>query len=88
MYCISMKNSHLDKIKKLNYIPVGLGIDLFDSQWTRDNTGTNISHKNKFYGTNTFYKEVLSLPVYYKLKDKEVIKISNEIKKFININFN
>ena len=27
MYCISMKNSHLEKIKKLNYIHVGLGIE-------------------------------------------------------------
>ena len=50
-----MKNSHLEKIKKLNYIPVGLGEDKFDKGWTTDNTGTNISFKNKFYGENTFH---------------------------------
>ena len=55
MYCISMKNSHLEKIKKLNYIPVGLGADKFDKGWTTDNTGINISSKNKFYGENTFH---------------------------------
>ena len=55
MYCISMKNSHLEKIKKLNYIPVGLGIEKFDKEWTTDNTGANISFKNKFYGENTFH---------------------------------
>ena len=55
MYCLSLKNAHLDKIKKLNYIPVGLGIDEFNEQWTRDNTGMNISYKNKFYGENTFH---------------------------------
>ena len=55
MYCLSLKNAHLDKIKKLNYIPVGLGIDEFNEQWTRDNTGMNISYKNKFYGEYTFH---------------------------------
>ena len=55
MYCISMENSHLEKIKKLNYIPVGLGTDKFDKEWTTDNTGKNISFKNKFYGENTFH---------------------------------
>ena len=55
MYCISLQNSHLDKIKKLNYIPVGLGTDKFDKEWTTDNTGTNISFKNRFYGENTFH---------------------------------
>ena len=43
------------KNKKLNYIPVGLGTDKFDKEWTTDNTGKNISFKNKFYGENTFH---------------------------------
>ena len=55
IYCISMSNSHLDKIKKLNYIPVGLGDGKFDKEWLRDNTLENISYKNKWYGENTFY---------------------------------
>ena len=50
-----MENSHLEKIKILNYIPVGLGTDKFDKEWTTDNTGKNISFKNKFYGENTFH---------------------------------
>ena len=50
-----MENSHLEKIKILNYIPVGLGTDKFDNEWTTDNTGKNISFKNKFYGENTFH---------------------------------
>ena len=55
MYCISMSNSHLEKIKKLNYIPVGLGDGEFDKEWVRDNTLENISYKNSWYGENTFY---------------------------------
>ena len=55
MYCLSLNNSHLNTIKKMNYIPVGLGTDKFDMEWTRDNSGNNISHKNKFYGENTFH---------------------------------
>ena len=50
-----MSNSHLEKIKKLNYIPVGLGDGQFDKEWLRDNTLENISHKNSWYGENTFY---------------------------------
>lgn len=50
-----MSNSHLDKIKKLNYIPVGLGDGKFDKDWVRDNTLENISQKNSWYGENTFY---------------------------------
>ena len=50
-----MLDSHLDKIKKLNYIPVGLGDGKFDKEWLRDNTFENISYKNKWYGENTFY---------------------------------
>ena len=37
-----MCNSHLEKIKKLNYIPVGLGNGEFDKEWVRDNTLENI----------------------------------------------
>ncbi len=55
MYCMSLSNSHLMKIKKLNYIPVGLGENKFDSEWVQDNTLDNISKKNSWYGENTFY---------------------------------
>ena len=47
MFCICIHNQLLDKVKKLNYIPVGLGDDQFDSGWIKDNLGENISKKNK-----------------------------------------
>ncbi len=55
MYCFSLANSNLDKIKKINYIPVGLGKGGFDKEWLRENTKDNISEKNSWYGENTFY---------------------------------
>ena len=55
MYCFSLAKSNLEKIKKINYIPVGLGKGNFDQEWIRDNTNDNISAKNSWYGENTFY---------------------------------
>ena len=55
MFCICIHNELLTKVKELNYIPVGLGGDKFDKEWIRDNSGENISHKNKFYGEYSFH---------------------------------
>lgn len=55
IYCLSLSASHLEKIQKLNYIPVGLGTENFGKGWIKDNTNLNISKKNKFYGENTFH---------------------------------
>tara|TARA_Y100001970_G_scaffold294139_1_gene447431 strand:- start:5696 stop:6523 length:828 start_codon:yes stop_codon:yes gene_type:complete len=55
MYCISLEPSHLGFIKELDYIPVGLGKKNFQKEWMRDNTGNNISKKNKNYGEYTFH---------------------------------
>ena len=55
MYCFSLANSNLEKIKKLNYIPVGLGKENFSSEWVRDNTQNNIINKISWFGENTFY---------------------------------
>jgi len=55
IYCMSIHNSNLETIKNLNYIPVGLYKNDFSSEWLRDNSGENISHKNPFYGEYTFY---------------------------------
>lgn len=55
MFCICIHNELLSKVKKLNYIPVGLGDDKFNDGWTKDNLGQNISEKNKFYGEYTFH---------------------------------
>ena len=38
------ENNHLNKIKQLNYIPVGLGEDII-ARFLRDNIGENISKK-------------------------------------------
>lgn len=55
IFCICIHDKLLDKIKRLSYIPVGLGSDKFSNEWIRDDSGTNISFKNKFYGELTFH---------------------------------
>ena len=50
-----MEPSHLNFIKELGYIPVGLGEKNFSNDWMRDNTGDNISDKNKYYSEYTFH---------------------------------
>ena len=55
MYCLSLFNEDYNEIKALNYIPVGLGEQEFNSEWLRDNSGQNISNKNSFYGEYTFH---------------------------------
>ena len=50
-----MNDNHLDFIKQIDYIPVGLGEDNFSNGWHRDNTGDNISKKNRNYGEYTFH---------------------------------
>jgi len=55
MYCISIDEKDLNLIKNLNYIPVGLGNRNFSSEWLKDSTGNNISHKNKWYTELTFH---------------------------------
>jgi hypothetical protein len=46
---------HLNNLVKLNYIPVGLGKNIFSNNWLKDNTENNISKKNSYYGEYTFY---------------------------------
>ena len=55
MFCITLNPSHLNIIKKLNYLPVGLGKKEFTSEWFKDASGDNITHKNPFYGEYTFH---------------------------------
>ena len=50
-----MNSNHLNFIKEINYLPVGLGKDNFSSEWFRDNTGINITEKNNYYGEYTFH---------------------------------
>ena len=55
MYCLWLHNKHFQTVKKLGYIPVGLGKGFFSPEWLRDNEGENISNKNEFYGEYTFH---------------------------------
>ena len=50
-----LHDHHLQNLKKLNYIPVGLGKNTFSNDWLKDNTGINISYKNSHYGEYSFY---------------------------------
>jgi len=55
MHCLTLNPEHLEKIKKLDYLPVGLGNNSFNKEWLRDNTEKNISIKNENYGEYTFH---------------------------------
>ena len=45
MFCLALEPSHYEFIKKLGYIPVGLGEKKFDQNWWSDKSGINISKK-------------------------------------------
>ena len=55
MFCMCLNDHHLGNLKKLNYIPVGLGKNHYSNEWLRDNTKDNISEKNSYYGEYSFY---------------------------------
>ena len=55
IFCLCIHDELLQKVKNLNYLPVALGTDSYQSGWIRDNTGKNIAHKNKYYGEYTFH---------------------------------
>ena len=55
MFCLSLEPNHYEFIKKLEYIPVGLGDKNFNNNWFSDKSGKNISEKNKYYGEYTFH---------------------------------
>ena len=68
MYCITLKDGHFDKIKRLGYIPVGLGKDIRNKNFKTDTIGENISEKNPYYGEYTFH---------YWLWKNEIKKLKN-----------
>ena len=55
MYCLTLNPNHQDLIKKISYIPVGLGNAEFSPNTLSDKQGINISNKNPFYGEYTFH---------------------------------
>ena len=60
IYCLSLNPRHLELIKDLNYIPVGLGNSNFNNHWTNDIDTHNgdISSKNEYYGEYTFHYKI------------------------------
>ena len=55
IYCHCLYDEMLSEIKKVGYVPVGLGSGKFSKEWLKDDTLINISHKNKYYAEYTFY---------------------------------
>ncbi len=55
MFCLTLDPDHEAVIKKLSYIPVGLGKKKFSNNCFSDKTGINISFKNSYYGEYTFH---------------------------------
>ena len=55
MYCITIYDEHYDKIKKLGYVPVGLGEKIKSNKFLTDKSLHNISKKNSYYGEYTFH---------------------------------
>lgn len=55
IFCLSIYNKNYDFFKEFNYTPVGLGNNIFNNNWLLDNTGNNISLKNKYYGEYSFH---------------------------------
>ena len=55
MFCLTMEPNHINFIKELNYIPVGLGDKNFPENCISDKHNDNISYKNKYYGEYTFH---------------------------------
>ena len=55
MYCITINNSHFEKINHIGYIPVGLGNNIKNKGFYNDKSGENISNKNPYYGEYTFH---------------------------------
>ncbi len=55
MYCITVNEGHYDKIRKLGYIPVGLGNKIKSKKFLNDREGKNIAKKNPYFGEYTFH---------------------------------
>jgi hypothetical protein len=54
-FCLTLNPEHESVIKRLSYIPVGLGDEKFSKDCFTDKKGENISKKNPNYGEYTFH---------------------------------
>ena len=41
IYCLCLEDNLLDRVKKLHYLPVGLGANNFSDGWITDNADFN-----------------------------------------------
>lgn len=55
IFSLSIYNENINFFKELGYIPVGLGSQVFDCGWMKDNSLNNISKKNRYYGEYSFH---------------------------------
>ncbi len=55
MFCLTTQDNHYDKIKRLGYLPVGLGKNILKDNFITDKTKINIHEKNPFYGEYSFH---------------------------------
>ena len=55
IYCLTLEPDHEQLIKRLSYIPVGLGNKKFSKDFLTDKDGLSISQKNPNYGEYTFH---------------------------------
>ena len=54
-FCLTLNPEHESIIKKLSYVPVGLGDNKFSKDCFTDKKGENIAKKNPNYGEYTFH---------------------------------
>ena len=69
MYCLTTQDEHYSKIKKLGYLPVGLGKNIKSKNFITDNTKINIAYKNPFYGEYTFHYWLWKNKINYNAKE-------------------
>ncbi len=55
IFCLTLNPDHEKLIKKLSYIPVGLGDKRFSKECFDDKKNLNIANKNPYYGEYTFH---------------------------------
>lgn len=55
MYCLCLHDNFFKTLSRINYVPVGLGSNYFSGYHLTDDSGKNISFKNKYYGEYTFH---------------------------------
>ena len=55
IFCLCLDGKYLITVKKIGYIPVGLGKNNFSKDWLTDDSGDNISNKNPYYGEYSFH---------------------------------